>query len=40
MNTAEFVKNIYQSVVKENLSAYEDLFANTGTKDVTSMWCI
>ncbi|MEE6450219.1 transposase [Gottfriedia acidiceleris] len=35
MNNEEFVKNIYQSVVKDGLSEYEDLFVNTETKDVT-----
>ncbi|MEH7402651.1 transposase [Gottfriedia acidiceleris] len=35
MTNAEFVKNIYQSVVKEGLSEYEDVFVNTETKDAT-----
>ncbi|PEC49626.1 transposase [Bacillus sp. AFS096315] len=35
MNNLEFVKNLYQIVVKEDLTLYEDLFVNTEIKDAT-----
>ncbi|MEH7610010.1 transposase [Gottfriedia acidiceleris] len=35
MNNVDLVKSLYQTVVKEGLSEYEDLFVNTETKDAT-----
>ena len=40
MNNVEMVKNLYQTVVKEGLSAYEDLFVNTEIKDATDPYWI
>ena len=39
MNNEEFVEKLYQSIIKENLASYQDLFHNTDLKDVTdSYW--
>jgi putative transposase len=35
MNKEDFIKRIYQSIIKENLAAYRDLFTNTDINEVT-----
>ncbi|MGF6949071.1 hypothetical protein QF028_001576 [Neobacillus sp. B4I6] len=39
MNKEEFIKTLYQSIIKENRNIYRDLFINTDINEVTdSYW--
>jgi putative transposase len=35
MNKEEFIKRLYQSIIKENCAFYRDLFTNTDISDVS-----
>ena len=38
MKKEEFIKNLYQSVIKENRTNYQDLFANTDINTVNDAY--